>query len=384
MNNPAQEADHKRRSPIRQWLHEHRARISLVLRVLTAVILMGIVLSLLGGNWDEFIDVDWRLIAVAYGLVMLSTVVKALRWSLLVRQSRMDVSFLHLLGTYLVGAFFSTVLPTSVGGDAVRAVDTANHTGRPADATLSVLIERGIGLLVVVGSGSIFALFLEPGKVPTIFLMVVHLMFVGGMVGLVLLWRGWFMDPIAATLTRLHLYKWERKVRQMQGVLSGHLGRPGVLFSIFLLSMVAHALTIAATYIVLDAVTDPIPLVAFVPVIALTTVAELLPISVAAVGVKESAYVFFLGLVNVGSTNATVVALIMRGLTLARALVGGVVFFVRQSRRKEKQEGSPPPPNRPASARRVEGEHPPSLEQLEMATAGDFLPDEWPVQLPTP
>ena len=130
--------------------------------------------------------------------------------------------------------------------------------------------------------------------------------------------------------------------------------------------------------------TDPIPLVAFVPVIALTTVAELLPISVAAVGVKESAYVFFLGLVNVGSTNATVVALIMRGLTLARALVGGVIFFVRQSRRKEKQEGSPPPPNRPASARRAEEEHSPTLEQVEMATAGDFLSDEWPVQLPTP
>ncbi len=384
MNNPAQMPDHKRRSPIRSWLHEHRSRISLALRVFTAVILMGIVISLLGGNWDEFIDVDWRLIATAYVLVMLSTVVKALRWSLLVRQRRLDVSFWHLLGTYLVGAFFSTVLPTSVGGDAVRAMDTANHTGRPADATLSVLIERGIGLLVVVGSGSIFALFLEPGKVPTIFLLVVHVLFVGGMVGLVLLWRGWFMDPIAATLTRLHLYKWERQVRRMQKALSGHLGRPGVLLSVFSLSIVAHALTIAATYIVLDAVTDPIPLVAFVPMIALTTVAELLPISVAAVGVKESAYVFFLGLVNVGSTNATIVALIMRGLTLARALVGGVVFFVRQSRRKEEPEGTPPPPSQPVSAQPPEEKPPSSLEPVEVVNAGDFLPDEWPVQLPTP
>lgn len=316
-----------------QWIKQHRSRLVGSLRILTAVILMGIVLSLALGDKDVFVGVDWRLIPLAVGLDLLATVAKALRWSLLVRQSQMKISFRYLLGTYLVGAFFSTVLPTSVGGDAVRAVETASKSGRAADATSSVLIERGIGLLVVIGSGSLFALLLEPNRVPLIFQLVVHGMFVAGIVGLIMLRQGWLMDPLAALLTRMRLAKIALMVRKLQKAFAGHLGRPGILLMMLALSIVAHAATIMATYIVLDAVTDTIPLGAFVPVIALTTTAELIPISIASLGVKESAYVYFLGLTNVAAAEATVVALIMRGIMLGRALLGGIIFLLRAIRR---------------------------------------------------
>ncbi len=335
-----------RRPPIITWLRKHRARLLFALRVLTAVILMGIIISLISGDWRQFANVDWRLIPFAFALTMISTVVKAMRWSLLVHQSRMHMSFRYLLGTYLIGAFFSTVLPTSVGGDAVRAVDAANKSGRIADATSSVLIERGIGLLVVIGSGSLFALLLEPNYVPIGFQVFVHLMFVAGLVGLLFLRQGWFIGPIAALLRRLKLVGLEHKVRSLQDAFSSHLWSPGIFVSMLVLSIVAHALTILATYIVLDAVTTTMPLGAFVPVIALTTAAELLPISIASLGVKESAYVFFLGLAKVGSVEATVIALIMRGLTLARAMTGGIVFLGRSWTSNKPQEPPLPPRDR--------------------------------------
>ncbi len=332
---PDQQTTHTR-TRIVQWIKQHRSRLIGSLRILTAVILMGIVLSLVSGDWDEFVDVDWRLVPLAMGLDLLATVAKALRWSLLVRQSQMKISFRHLLGTYLVGAFFSTVLPTSVGGDAVRAVETASKSGRAADATSSVLIERGMGLLVVIGSGSLFALLLEPNRVPLIFQLFVHGLFVSGIVGLIMLRQGWFMDPLATLLTRFKLAKIANMVRKLQDAFAGHLGRPGILVMMLALSIVAHAATIMATYIVLDAVTDTIPLGAFVPVIALTTTAELIPISIASLGVKESAYVYFLGLASVGAPEATIVALIMRGIMLGRALLGGIVFLLRSIRRGPK------------------------------------------------
>lgn len=55
--------------------------------------------------------------------MLISIAVKSARWPLLVRESRIDVSFQRLLGKYMVGSFFSTALPISVGGDAVRAED---------------------------------------------------------------------------------------------------------------------------------------------------------------------------------------------------------------------------------------------------------------------
>ncbi len=314
------------------WFARHRSRLLLWLRLIIAVGLMAVVISLVAGDRDKLTNVDWSLVPLAWALMLVSTVVKAYRWSLLVRQSHMDVSLRRLVGTYLVGGFFSTVLPTSVGGDAVRAVDMAATTGRVADSTSSVLIERGIGLLAVIGGGSVCALFLEPGTVPTIFLLTIHGLFVAGIVGLVMLRQGWFIEPIAVIMTRLNMGKLVDKVRRLQEALSGHLGRADVLLAMLLLSIVANTLTMSATYIVLVAVTDPIAVAAFVPMIALSTAAELIPISIAALGVKESAYIFFLGLVSVGRAEAGVIAIIMRVLVWAQAMLGGLVFFQRTLR----------------------------------------------------
>jgi glycosyltransferase 2 family protein len=326
---------HKR---IIAWLKQRRSRVLLWLRLIVSVILMALVVSLVLDNRDKLHDVNWNWIPLAWLLMLTSTLVKALRWSLLVRLSHMQLTYRRLLGTYLVGAFFSTVLPTSIGGDAVRAVDTAAKTGRVADSTSSVLIERGIGLLVVVGSGSVFGLFIEAGKVPTVFLLVVHGMFIGGVIGLIFLRQGWFIEPIAALMSRLKMGRLVDKVRHLQTALSGHLGHPWVLIQMLLLSIVANTLTIGATYLVLSAVTDPIALASFVPMITLITVAELIPISIAALGVKESAYIFFLGLVGVGSAEAGVTAIIMRALVWALALLGGMVYIGRTFRASPKDK----------------------------------------------
>lgn len=327
------------------WIKQRRARLLLWLRVGIALVLMAVVIGLILEDRDHLTDVDWTLIPLAWGLMLTSTVVKAYRWSLLVRVSRMNVSFRRLFGTYLVGAFFSTMLPTSFGGDAVRAVDTAASTGRAADATSSVVIERGMGLLAIIGGGSLFALFMNPGKVPFGFVLLVHAMFLAGLAGLIILRMGWLTEPITLVLTRLKMGNLARKVRSLQAAFTDHLGSPGVLVLMFILSVIANTLTMGATYLVLLAVTDPIPLAAFVPMIALSTVAELLPISIAALGVKESAYIFFLGLAGVDQTQAGLIAIIMRVLTWALALLGGVVYLSRVV--QARSDRTPPaPPDR--------------------------------------
>ena len=130
------------------------------------------------------------------------------------------------------------------------------------------------------------------------------------------------MEPIAVLLRRLHMGRFADKVHHLQEAFSGHLGRPGILLLMFLLSVIANALTMGSVYLVLTAVTDPVPLLAFVPMIALTTTAELIPLSPASLGVKESAYVFFLGLIGVSNAAAGLIALIVRVMDWTRALDG--------------------------------------------------------------
>lgn len=310
-----------------------RDRLLLWLRLGIAAVLMAFVLSLVADDADHLRNVNWSLIPFAWLLTLLSTAVKAYRWGVFARQSGLDLPFSRLLGSYFVGAFFSTVLPTSVGGDAVRAVDAASTTGRTADSTSSVLLERAIGLLTVAGAGSLFALFMEPGRVPLPFVLLVHALFLGGIAGLIMLRQGWLFGPVAGLAERVRLGGLVAKGRHLQNAFTEQLRDPGVLMQVVLLSIVANILTMSATYLVLTAVTAPIPVAAFVPMIALATTAELIPISIASLGVKESAYVFFLGLVGVSSGAAGVIAIIMRVLTWGHAFVGGVVFLLRTLRR---------------------------------------------------
>jgi len=104
---------------------------------------------------------DWRQIAAAFaglrvGLWLLAVAVYAvaqlvssLRWRLLAR----PLGFAHTLGQfiafYYVGMFFNLVLPTSVGGDVVRAWYLDGRSGRKVAAFLSVFADRASGLLML-------------------------------------------------------------------------------------------------------------------------------------------------------------------------------------------------------------------------------------------
>ena len=73
---------------------------------------------------------------------------------LLVARGRREPGFGWLLETTLVALLLGQVLPTAVGGDAVRAIDLARRTGAAGRGVSSVLVDKivGTGALVVLAA----------------------------------------------------------------------------------------------------------------------------------------------------------------------------------------------------------------------------------------
>jgi uncharacterized protein (TIRG00374 family) len=90
----------------------------------------------------------WWLAAVA--LYSVTQVVSSLRWRLLAGPLGFRQSLGQFITFYYVGMFFNLVLPTSVGGDVVRAWYLAGRSGRKGPAFLSVFADRASGLLMLV------------------------------------------------------------------------------------------------------------------------------------------------------------------------------------------------------------------------------------------
>jgi len=73
----------------------------------------------------------------------------AWRWWLLLRPVDLRVPYLRMVAFYFTGMFFNFFLPTIVGGDAVKAILLSRETGVPARSTMSVFMERNVGLLAL-------------------------------------------------------------------------------------------------------------------------------------------------------------------------------------------------------------------------------------------
>ena len=68
-------------------------------------------------------------IVLAGGLHIIGLAISAYRWQLLLSAQAVEAPFWGLFGSYLIGGFFNNFLPTRVGGDVYRMVDSKKYSG---------------------------------------------------------------------------------------------------------------------------------------------------------------------------------------------------------------------------------------------------------------
>lgn len=86
-------------------------------------------------------------IGLATILLILAQGASALRWRILIGRDSPPLAFLWRL--YAIGSFFSLFLPTSIGGDAVRATAAIRAIPDKRRVVASVFIDRVLGLLAL-------------------------------------------------------------------------------------------------------------------------------------------------------------------------------------------------------------------------------------------
>jgi len=98
---------------------------------------------------DAFANLRPDYWLAALGLYLATQLASSLRWQLLARPLGFELPVWRYAGFYFVGMFFNLFLPTSVGGDVLRAWYLDGGSGRRLKAFLSVFVDRLSGLLVL-------------------------------------------------------------------------------------------------------------------------------------------------------------------------------------------------------------------------------------------
>ena len=101
-------------------------------------------------------EAEYGWFALSVAIMVLTALPMALRWQWLLAARGMHDRFAWLTRSYFVSYTASQILPTSIGGDAVRILEVSRrHPGRLADNTAIVLLERGLGGAATVLLGAI-------------------------------------------------------------------------------------------------------------------------------------------------------------------------------------------------------------------------------------
>ena len=124
-------------------------RIFLALRISVAV--AAILWVCRGQRWGEFgkvlVGLNLWYFALSLAIFVISQILVGLRWWLLLRSQSVFIRFWPAVRLHFLGLFYNNLMPSSIGGDVIRAWYVTKHTDKRFEAALSVFVDRAIGLL---------------------------------------------------------------------------------------------------------------------------------------------------------------------------------------------------------------------------------------------
>ena len=239
------------------------------------------------------------------------------------------MSLRELTLIYLIGFAFNNILPSGVGGDAIRMVELNRYTSRASDAVTSVIVERFLGLYGSLVLGFVTLLFTWRVVPPQIALVLLAVFAAITGIGVVLMY-----EPLYRLLRRIGLV---RKVTDI-GFISSLFDsfqqyNRRALAKAFAVSLVFNVVLIFINLTLGLALGIDIPVIYYVMFIPLVAIALALPISFAGLGPREGTYIFLFGQVGVSSEIALALSLLVYiSGNLTPGLVGGAIYLWRGAR----------------------------------------------------
>jgi glycosyltransferase 2 family protein len=251
----------------------------------------------------------------------------AWRWQQLLNARGIHDRLSWLTRAYFVAYTAGQLLPTAVGGDAVRIYETARrHTGRGGDVAGSVLLERALGGAATLALAAV-GFLLAIGRYPVgPYLWIEGAFVIATVVLAVALFSRRARPLLARTVPFLRLIRLERPIRAAYEGIHAYRDHPGLLLGVFSLTLVVQAIRVLAIWLAGLAVgvhLSPRPYYVMGPLLFLVL---LVPFSVNGIAVRETFFVSFLGRLGVDPDKAFATGFLFFVVTLCLSLPGAILL----------------------------------------------------------
>jgi hypothetical protein len=256
-------------------------------------------------------------VGLATGLLLASQAVAANRWRIILDDPALRWPYLFRL--YVVGCFFSLFLPTSVGGDAVRAAAAARSSARGGRAIASVLLDRGFGVAATVAY-AIVGLAVSPDAAALLADHADWRLPRWGTIGVV-------VAAVALTGVALARVPAVRRLWTDGAVgLAGLARSPRRLLAAAALALASQGLILLLWATLAWGVQFHLSASLLLWAVPLVTLSGLLPVTFSGLGVREGLWLLVLGGARIPPADIVVFSLLYFLCMTLVGVVGGIVF----------------------------------------------------------
>lgn len=297
---------------------KRRGASGTILRTIGSLLSLGLLIYLISKQgWQEilesFAQIPVYVLIIAVGLMMLSRFAVSLRWYSLVRSVNPHFSYLESLKLTLAGLFAANFLPTTVGGDVVRAAGVLKQSEHRMDAVTSIAADRLIGLFgmaMLVPFGLVetwdwFRLNVRDTTMRGVFSSIAAFGFL----------RSEVVQRFIARLKRAFLS------------LAAWLRRPGALLTALGFTWIHQVALFTNVWMFLRGMNDPLPWWSIASLWSLSYFITLMPFSIGGLGIRELSITFiYQEIGGISVESALTLAVILRGLDILASIPGS--FFL--------------------------------------------------------
>lgn len=122
--------------------------IKLFVKIAISIAFFSVLLSFVQTNElaEVFKNINWVYMVITFGVTLIMVLASCAKWKVILDLKDKKIAFWQLFKIYLVGYFFSNILPSTVGGDVVRSYYAGKLINNQSFSAVAVFVERFSGI----------------------------------------------------------------------------------------------------------------------------------------------------------------------------------------------------------------------------------------------
>jgi hypothetical protein len=258
----------------------------------------------------------------------------SLRLKLIAKAQNITMSFAESASFTFIGYFFNNFLPTSIGGDVVKAYYVSRESSDRTSAYTSVFIDRATGLVTMIFMAFVAVLFAQNSIVDRNVKYTICAIAGLSALGIIFLaYEGVArkFSPLLAIVRPI-----EDHLKKAYRAINAYRHHKLLMLETLAISVISQLLFFAGMGILVMSIGSRISVLDILLRIPIISMMSLLP-SINGLGLREGATVLLFGPL-IGKTNAFAVSILVIAVLLITSIIGGLIYALSPQFRVKLQD----------------------------------------------